>query len=159
MISTLGFELVRYVFTDGDLSDVEHYILMLLSRCNDPESIHMQMEQKFKAFLKALTHNSCNLEDLQLSMPMSKPVLHSLTEGLSLGLQSLKRLSFRGSFLGDQGVQQLCTVMQRCRGIQELDVSGCHVSDLGAFSIASLVKDRALSCALVYSRNEQVYTS
>lgn len=105
-----------------------------------------QVERIVNSSVLALFGQATALEELTFSMQLPKHLFNALTQGVGSMLH-LNSLSLRGSGLADAQCAQLCVSLCDCRALKCLDLAGCSLTDIGATSVAALVKHRANMCA------------
>lgn len=88
------------------------------------------------------------LSHLELGVHLLPQQLRALSGALS-GAAALRSLSLAGSRLGDVGLTGLQPGLLACVRLQVLDLAGCALTDAGASTVASVLRQRAAECAPV----------
>eukprot|EP00892_Ulva_mutabilis_P012267 jgi/Ulvmu1/9412/UM051_0040.1 len=103
-----------------------------------------KMAQILRTFLMSLATDATSLMTFICNLPLPRPLFQILTQAVS-GMPSLLHLSLKGSQIGDEAVQHLCSTLQQAKcGVTHLDLSGCWLTDCSATTIAALMKAEAL---------------
>lgn len=106
----------------------------------------MQASELLAHLLKVLVSADSAIARLELSLA---PCCHSLAL-FGAGLEQvchLTHLSFRGSLMGPAPLQLLKDGLAANRSIEDLDLSGCDLTDQAAGLIGGIIKARSRRCA------------